>query len=329
MSFGAFPTFPPCSRLTASCATALVTTMRQFDWDDLRIFLVIGQLHSLSLAAKRLHLDHSTVSRRLSKLEVTLGQRLIERRPDGIVLTPVGRDLLIYAEAMAGQVIAAQNSMFGTLGDERETVRLSTYEGLSSLFLAARLEPFARQNPQIDVEISTSLQPVRVERRDADVFLSFYRPEGRSLHTEEIGTIALFLFGSSAYFSEHGYPDNKEQLQTHKFVTYINEYLTIESVRWLDEVLVNPSTQIRSTSMITQMNLAARGCGLVLLPAFSPIEQASLLPILVDQIRVERKIWLSAHRDTVYLPKIKKFLRFIKDVLDRDHDILVGTRFLQ
>ena len=43
------------------------------DWDDLRFFLAISRLGSLSAAATDLHVAQSTVGRRLASLEASLG----------------------------------------------------------------------------------------------------------------------------------------------------------------------------------------------------------------------------------------------------------------
>jgi DNA-binding transcriptional LysR family regulator len=301
--------------------------MRQIDWDDLRVFLEIGRLKSLGLASKRLHLDHSTVSRRLARLEQTLGKRLLDRKPDGVVLNQAGRDLMLYSEAMESQLMAAHTAFDDRIDAMRETVRLSTYEGIASLYIASKLNGFEKQNPNIDLEITTGMQPVRVDRRDADLFLSFYKPEGRSLHTELAGVMNLFLFAAADYLKERGIPTTTEQLKDHRFVTYIPDYITVDTARWLDEVIESPRANVRSTSMITQMNAAAHGCGLVLLPAFCPTEKVGLKPVLLRKIRVERPIWISAHKDLLYLPKVKKLMKFLKQTIADDAAFLTGERF--
>ena len=63
------------------------------DWDDLRVFLELARTGSLSAAARSLRLSHATVGRRLAALEEALGQTLVERRPDGYVLTGEGESV--------------------------------------------------------------------------------------------------------------------------------------------------------------------------------------------------------------------------------------------
>ena len=59
-------------------------------WDDLRIFLAVARDGSISGAAKRINVQHSTVSRRIKVLEQQLGTRLIERKASGYELTSAG-----------------------------------------------------------------------------------------------------------------------------------------------------------------------------------------------------------------------------------------------
>ena len=62
-------------------------------WDDARIFLAVAREGSFSNAAKRLGVQHSTVSRRIRALEEKLAAPLIERKASGYVLTEAGQEL--------------------------------------------------------------------------------------------------------------------------------------------------------------------------------------------------------------------------------------------
>lgn len=64
---------------------------KELDWQDMRMFLALGRYRSLSSAARALRVNHATVARRIQALEDSLGESLVERRPDGYVLTPAGK----------------------------------------------------------------------------------------------------------------------------------------------------------------------------------------------------------------------------------------------
>ncbi|NIF66880.1 LysR family transcriptional regulator, partial [Burkholderia sp. Cy-647] len=76
------------------------------DWEDIRVFVALARHGSLSAAARALSVSHATISRRIQSLEQALGERLVERRPDGYVLTPAGTRTLGSASEM--EAAAAQ-----------------------------------------------------------------------------------------------------------------------------------------------------------------------------------------------------------------------------
>ena len=61
------------------------------NWDDLRVFLAVARSGQLLAAAKRLGVNHATVSRRLLQLESALGETLVHRRTHGCDLTEAGQ----------------------------------------------------------------------------------------------------------------------------------------------------------------------------------------------------------------------------------------------
>jgi DNA-binding transcriptional LysR family regulator len=52
---------------------------RPLSWDDLQMFVAVCQAGSISRAAQRLGVNHSTVLRRIGSLEHTLSTRLFDR----------------------------------------------------------------------------------------------------------------------------------------------------------------------------------------------------------------------------------------------------------
>lgn len=292
------------------------------DWDDLRIFLQVARAGNLSRAAAALRVDHSTVSRRIAHLEFSLGSRLIERKKEGMSLTELGRDILDKLEAMEHQVASVRERVENTGAGEPTPVRISTYEGISSLYLAERLMRMRETHPSIRLEIVTSLQSVNVSRREADVFISFYEPEGRGLEKERGGTMGVRLFAARSYLDRRGTPASFDDLKAHDFVTYIHDHQPLDTVRWLDEVLMERREVFNSTSMISQMAAAVGGMGLVFLPIFAARTDRRLLPVLADEVKVQRELWISTHQDLRYIPRVKAVISFLRNLFREDREYL-------
>lgn len=285
---------------------------KSLDWDDLKVFLHAARGGSLSSAARRLRLDQSTISRRIAHLESTLGVALLERLPHGLRANEAGERLLCHAERIESAVIAMREDL--QCGDSRMAgrVRLATMEGIASLFLASRLAPLRRRHPNLTVELLTSSQSVSVNRREADLFLSFFQPTGQGMVSDRIGCFRLGLYASQNYLDENGMPQNAADLAQHSFVTYIDDLIQLNSVRWLDDVIKKPAVSFHSNSMIAQMNAAAGGLGLVLLPSFAVEGRSDLLPVLHDKIFTARELWINVHNDLQFVPRIRAVSSFLK-----------------
>ncbi|MBX3716955.1 MAG: LysR family transcriptional regulator [Burkholderiales bacterium] len=77
-----------------------------FDLRQLRYFATVAECGSFRAAAERLHLSQPPLSRQMQALERALGATLLERRRDGVALTPAGREALVRAQALLGEAEA-------------------------------------------------------------------------------------------------------------------------------------------------------------------------------------------------------------------------------
>lgn len=64
------------------------------EFDDVRAFVSVADTGSVSLAARDLHVTQSAVTRRLQRLETSLGAVMLDRRTRPITLTAAGQAAL-------------------------------------------------------------------------------------------------------------------------------------------------------------------------------------------------------------------------------------------
>jgi len=294
-----------------------------FDWNDLKYFLELARQGRLAPAAKRLHVDHSTVGRRIVELEKALNTKLFDRTLTGFVLSEAGHRLLASAESIEVKTIAiAENA--GQPTALSGAVRLATMEGLASFYLAPRLVEFYESHPGITVELITSTQLLNLTKREADLSLSFVRPTGSRLIVRQIGHVDLRLYGAPSYLGEHGVPQSLADLSNHRFVAYIEDLVQIAEVLWLHDAIQDPHIAFRSTSMISQHNAAAAGMGLVMSPSFLAACDSRLRPLQIKGLSVKRELWLSTHEDLRDMARVKALMDFIKKLVERDQGFLDG-----
>ena len=295
------------------------------DWDDLKVFLHAARGGSLGNAAKRLRVDQSTISRRIAHLESTLGLALFERLPSGLKVNEAGDRLLCHAERIESAVIAMREDVQCGSSRTAGRVRLATMEGIASLYLAQRFARLRQLHPNLTVELLTSPQTVSVNRREADLFLSFFLPSGLGMVSERIGCFQLGLYGSRSYLDQNGMPASVADLAKHSFITYIDDLIQLDSVRWLDDIIKKPPISFHSNSMIAQMNAAAGGLGLILLPSFAAAGRDDLVPVLHHKTSTAREVWINVHTDLQFVPRIRAVSGFLKSTFKADPIMQANT----
>lgn len=293
-------------------------------WDDLRVFLEVARQGSVHSAAKRLKLDHSTVCRRIDKLETHLSLKLLDRTRRGVVVRSEAKSLLKHIREMENHASYFEDVVTRETAETPQTVRVATMEGIASCYLARRLTALEQFSTKVNIELVSIPQTVDLSRKEADIFISFYNPNSRGLKSALFGKFSLFLYCSPDYLRKHGTPHNREELQSHTYVGYIEDLLAIHAVRWLDEVVLNPKMSFQSNSILAQRNAAAEGMGIVLLPTFVAAGVSGLQRVLPDQISVRREIWVSVRTEQSHLARIKTVTQFMKHIINADTDFLMG-----
>jgi DNA-binding transcriptional LysR family regulator len=282
-----------------------------FNWNDLVFFLELARQGRLMPTARRLKVDHTTVSRRISELEKDLAVKLFERKPGGFLLTEEGHKLLAVAEKMEALALPIIESSRAAPSEPSGRVRLATMEGIAAFYLAEKLADFNAIHPDIVVELVTERHLINLTKREADVSISFVPPAGSRLDVRKAGTFKLGLFGSAAYLARRGMPRTVEQLPDHEFVDYIVDLVAIPNVHWLLDVIEPENVVFRSSSMAAQQNAVAAGQGLGLLPYFSAKKEPTLVPVLTDRVVVERELYVSVHDDIQFMGRVRALTRFL------------------
>jgi LysR family glycine cleavage system transcriptional activator len=132
----------------------------------LRAFEAAGRLLSVQLAADELHVTPAAVSRHIKLLEDQLELSLFDRGHRSITLTPMGErylvDIVRAFEAMRTATVNLTESR------RRRHLKIRAYTTFSRNWLIPRLSSFHVQHPDIEVILTTSIQPVDFNADDVD-----------------------------------------------------------------------------------------------------------------------------------------------------------------
>jgi molybdate transport repressor ModE-like protein len=167
--------------------------------DDARIFLAVAREGSFSSAAKRLGVQHSTVSRRIHALEKQLASPLVERKATGYVLTDAGEELKQSALRIEKELLAFEGLAGGQSDDIAGELRITAIANMASTVLMPYFAKFSATYPKIELSIQVTNNSVRLSDREADIAIRQTNDPQETLIGTRLTTVASAVYGSRAY----------------------------------------------------------------------------------------------------------------------------------
>lgn len=285
--------------------------MADFDWNDMKYFLEVARLGTLSGAARVLGVDHATVGRRIGILEHALNRKLFQRSSVGYVLTPVGRDLLTTAEQMelnALRMALDAGEQASAIGG---VVRLVTADGFGNFLLAEQLQKFCENYPRLTVQLVPMQQISAQMEREAEIYITL-SPGGARFASEKLSDYHLGLYASQSYLHLKGEPRSREDLRQHRFVGYIQDLLFAHELDYLDEINPGLTAKIQCLNLLAQVEATRSGAGICVLPHYIARKFPDLVSVLPAHINIERSYWMNISNDLQQAPRVRALADFIR-----------------
>ncbi len=284
----------------------------QVQWDDLRYVLALARERTLSGAASKLSVRHTTVGRRLDEIERTLGVRLFDRTPDGYMATGAGQDLADVAERMEAEVLAAEGRVLGRDAELEGALRVSTmdmlFRGYHELFSS-----FLARYPSVSLTVSTTDDEVSLTRRQADVVLRLTGKPPEHLVGRKVARVDFAVYASKKLVARVG---KKAPYAAYPWLNW-DERL---DMRWLDQWLAENAPGARTairldTSSLGRHAAVAAGLGVHFLACFDGDADPSLERIGPIEPAFSRDVWLLTLRELRSTRRVRAFMDHVETSL--------------
>ena len=289
---------------------------RGLQWDDIRYFLELARTGSLSGAARRLRVEHSTVARRVEALEQSLGIRLFDRLPKAWSLTAEGETLVAQAGRLDDEAQAFSRAALG-VSSLQGTVRVSAPPVLAGHFLVPRLAAIRVRWQNIDLEVIGESRDANLARGEADLAIRMSRPSAPGLAARCIGDMGYGLYAAHGYIRRP--PDAWE------FLGYDDSLVQVPQQRWLTQVAGNRRFVFRSNDLAALLNAARVGLGIAVLPHFLAANDDALSPVSDPACPTVRQIWLVMHPDVKRSPRVRLLADLLVELVGEAQSLLSGT----
>jgi len=259
-------------------------TRTEPDWQDLRAFLALARHGSLSAAARTLSVNHVTVARRIHALEAALNEKLVERRPEGYVLTSAGSRALEVASDMETAVQTLGRGE--TDGSPKGLVRVNAAPALAHGFLATRLTEIAIAFPGLDIDLAAEMRAVSLERHETDIAVRFNRPQDGDVIAKPLVTMGYGFYGIPSVCKE------VENGTTPVFIGFNELNAHLFEAAWLARHFPDARLAFRTNNQVSQALAVQSGVALALLPHYVGRMQEGLRLCRLEPAPPSRDLWL-------------------------------------
>ncbi|MBV1776655.1 LysR family transcriptional regulator [Burkholderiaceae bacterium DAT-1] len=135
----------------------------RFDLVDVRLFVEVAEMGSLSAAAAAFPLALSAASARIRQLEDRMGVQLFERTHSGVHLTSAGTLFLEHARGILRAARDAQHAMESLSSEQPRVLTIYSNTTGSSGLLPNLVGRYVRENPDIRVHMRESISRKIIE----------------------------------------------------------------------------------------------------------------------------------------------------------------------
>lgn len=293
--------------------------------DNIRTFVRVYELGSMSAAGRDLRISPAVTSARISQLEDYLGVRLFQRTTRNLTATEQGKAFYSGAVAVLETVDAAEAKVMHLTEVPRGSLFVAAPLGAGRRLVAPQVPEFLAQYPEISIRMRLTDRSVDLTTEGLDLAFFLGQPEDSNLRIRKIADCKRVLCASPEYLARQGTPNTGAELVSGNHDCLNLRFPGAAEFQWMLQTPEGPKRYAVSGryecddgDVLTDWALA--GQGIALKPVFEVAEhlcsgalisvakQTPPMPVQMACLYTHRR-----HQD----PKTRLFMDFMSDHMAR------------
>jgi DNA-binding transcriptional LysR family regulator len=288
----------------------------RMNWDDLRLFLAVARRGSISSGARQLDLQHSTVSRRMRRLEQDLGVRLFDKVPSGYALTTAGEHLMEAANRMEREVLSVDGALSGRDLKLSGPLRVTAIDNMATTVLMPMFTGFSRTYPGVILHLMVSNSDLSLAQREADVAIRLTNTPPDTLIGKRVLTVSSAIYGSADYIQRLRTDGGEPQ--------WLGVECCVFHKSWTRQVCGDqPHHFYVDDTLLTQAALR-EGMGVSILPCFMGDPDPALARYTEPQPEWDLGLWILLHPDLKRTARVLAFRDHMVEAIKAQIDLFAG-----
>lgn len=232
--------------------------------NDMALFVEVVRARSFRGAADIIGMPNSTLSRRISALEKTIGLRLLHRTTRRITLTEAGQIYFERCKRIVDEARLAHEQLGEMLEQPSGVLRASLPVDFTVTYMASLIAEFARLYPGIVFDFDLTSRRIDLVSEPFDVAIRIGEPENSQLIARPLGVLPVYLYASPRYLDRAGEPAEPADLAQHECLGIMKaNSWTLHNGAHITEVSIASRFKLNSVGMICR--LAALDMGIIMM----------------------------------------------------------------
>lgn len=286
------------------------------DRGEMEAYVRSVELGSFSAAARQLKLTPSALSKLVTRLENTLGARLLNRTTRKLTTTAEGDLFLARCRRILGELEDAENEVGRSRERPRGKLRLGIGVGVATHCVVPALPKFTERYPEVQIELIIEDRDFDLVREGIDISVRPGPPSDPSLVALRIGNFERIVCASAQYLRRYGTPRTPDELAQHRCVLLTlpgRSQWPFDAASGRQTVQISSALSANNNDVVLQLGIM--GMGIVHLNDFivgEALRRGALVALLTDYQCTERVPMHALYpKDRHRLPRVAAMLEFL------------------
>lgn len=287
------------------------------DLNDMLIFARVVDARGFSEAARRMGTSKSRISKAVTRLEQSLGARLLNRSTRGLSVTEIGGAFYEHCVRIADEAAQAAELASRLQSEPRGVLKVTAPISFGRLHVAPALAEYLSRHPKLAIDMTVTDRLVDLVDEGYDVAIRIAREPSPHLVARELAPVRRVICATPGYFERFGVPATPRDLQAHNCLHYTafsaqGEW-RLQGPQGETIVRIKGSLRIDDDDTLAQAVLG--GLGIALLPTFiigGELQAGRLQAVLEDHVPLERRVY-AVHLPNRHLPaKVRALIDLLR-----------------
>lgn len=284
--------------------------------EHLKLFVRVACTNNISQAGEELGLSPPVASTHISRLEESLGARLVHRTTRKVSLTEEGIAFLPHAEEILSTVEAGRASVSSGSSQPKGMLRISAPASFGRMHLIPALKDFLIQYPSISVDIRLTDSIVDLVEGGFDVAIRNAELKDSSLVARKLAPDNRIMCAAPEYLDKFGTPVLPEDLLKHQCINQTGlEDWSFTTPNGEVNIKVKGNVKVDHGEAVR--DACVNGMGVAMCAtwiAYKHLRTGRLVRVLSDYPLVDDSaVWAIYSSSRLLAPKIRAFIDYFSE----------------